>query len=145
MKPIHTVILTSRNRVGGTHGDCHVEIKENLLKSHKKYVCKVKWIHLSQPTAITNMRSMYITVDGLYLDDEYHNTETSRTPFVMINTSDWKSVTQSILFEPHEHLRTVRVNQNLLRFRFFDAEQNLDASSLITGWMIELQFIETEE
>lgn len=144
MRPVYTVILSSQNRVGGTHGDALVEIKENLLQNHKKYLCKVKWIHISRQSTTETIRVMYVTIDGLYLVDTYHNTNANRTPFVLIDSSDWGAA-KDIIFEPSGHLRTVRLNQNLLRIRFFDAETNMETSSFVDGWIMELQFIEVDE
>jgi hypothetical protein len=142
---VKTLVLTSRNKVSGVEGDCVVDVMDRtLLENNKKYKCKLKWIHLSSPTAVTSIKTMFFTIDGLYHDDTYYN-GSGLVPFAVIDVSKWSDPLADIVYEPLDHLRVVRVNQSVLRVKFFDAETFSYAGQLIDEWVMELQFIEIDE
>lgn len=147
-----TVILSSKNRVLGQEADCFVEIKEGILQSHKKYACKLKWIHFAKPTLYAPMKTIFMVIDGINYVDTYSNMDI--TPFACIDTTAWKDVADStILFEPHDHVRTVQVRQNVLRVKLYNADNFVaidpytggNDSSLGDDWTMELHFVELKD
>jgi hypothetical protein len=139
---VKTVVLNSVDRIGGVPSDCYIEIKDNLLQNDKKYGCRVKFINIGAPLEPNQLRTLAVVIDGLYCDDIYTSGKRP-TPFYYCDAYEW-TLDKALFHEPQTHLRSVRVNQNVLRVRFMNPDMTNIVSS-VPYWILELQFSEIDE
>lgn len=148
-----TVFLSSSKRIQGTEGDCYVEIGHGILDSTKTYLCKLKYFQCATPAGWPAVSTMMMEIRGI----QYFKTFSllDKTPFCIIDTSSWAvSSSSPLMYEPANHLKVVRVPQNIVNIRLWKMDASpsvaidpwtsgVDAT-LVSDWVIELQFLEID-
>lgn len=141
-----TVVLRSKDAIGGDWSNCTLELGQNFLQNHKQYLCKLNYFFCRSPSVDFSGKYVELVIEGMSQPTTFHK-RGGNPPFTIFENVS--AASEPMLFRPsYDESKIVSLNQNILTVKLFDAQTgSLLGTSLaeqgpVDRWIMELEFVD---